>query len=179
MLRKQLFKAYSNQNLWNMMEVLHRLLLLMNTYIQQVKFWHVHKERCSFQYFELVLIDCANHYVQICLVFFNRTLRCPWRRINEFIFSSRGGKNHQDSLFNQAKKVITRLRFLNALQAGFWVMKKPFPTWVYVVLIKWTRRLHSKIQNQQKIWTHLVGKKPENPVQTMTSLWSESTQVQS
>ena len=148
----------------------------------------------TFQYFELVLIDCANHYVQICLVFFNRTLRCPWRRINEFIFSSRGGKNHQevvhkpcgqfffglffdpllpswtillnkayvviwifgkppspsmstwfmdapqDSLFNQAKKVITRLRFLNALQAGFWVMKKPFPTWVYVVLIKWTRR---------------------------------------
>ena len=109
----------------------------------------------TFQYFELVLIDCANHYVQICLVFFNRTLRCPWRRINEFIFSSRGGKNHQDSLFNQAKKVITRLRFLNALQAGFWVMKKPFPTWVYVVLIKWTRRLHSKIQNQQKMGTLL------------------------
>ena len=26
---------------------------------QQVKFWHVHKERCSFQYFELVLIDCG------------------------------------------------------------------------------------------------------------------------
>ena len=48
----------------------------------QVKLWHhVHKEQDAFQYFELVLIDCGNHYVQICLVFFNRNLECPWVKL--------------------------------------------------------------------------------------------------